>query len=92
MSNPEPTDETALTIFGQRVRSLREEQGLSLRQFAQKTGINRSHLSRIELGRVSVTLDTLLWLAHALDIEASQLLRPLDTRRELYHPPGEHLP
>jgi transcriptional regulator with XRE-family HTH domain len=89
MSNPESSDETALTIFGHRVRSLREERHYSLREFAVRTGIHRSHLSRIELGRVSVTLDTLLCLAHALDIEASQLLRPLDTRRELYRPSEE---
>jgi transcriptional regulator with XRE-family HTH domain len=84
MSNPEPSDETALTLFGHRVRSLREEQGHSLRGFAEKTGIHRSHLSQIELGRVNVTLDTLLCLAYALDIDASQLLSPLDNRRELY--------
>jgi transcriptional regulator with XRE-family HTH domain len=84
MSNPEPSDETALTIFGRRVRSLREEQGLSLLRFADKTGIHRSHLSQIELGRVNVTLDTLFCLADALDTDVSQLLRPLDGRRELY--------
>ncbi|MDH3598016.1 MAG: helix-turn-helix domain-containing protein [Candidatus Tectomicrobia bacterium] len=85
MSNPEPSDETALTIFGRRVRSLREEQGYSLRGFAEKTGIQRSHLSEIENGKVNVTLDTLLCLADALDLQVSQLLHPLDTRRELYH-------
>lgn len=85
MSNPESSDETARTIFGNTVRSLREEQGYSLRGFAEKTGIHRSYLSEIENGKVNVTLDTLLCLADALDIEVSQLLRPLDTRRELYH-------
>jgi transcriptional regulator with XRE-family HTH domain len=92
MSTPEPSDETALTIFGHRVRSLREEQGLSLRRFAEKTGIHRAHLSQIELGRVNVTLDTLLCLADTLDIEVSQLLRPLDTRRELYVASRKNLP
>ena len=84
MSNPEPSEETAHTIVGHRVRSLREEQGISLRAFAEKTGIHRAHLSQIELGRVNVTLDTLLCIAYALEVEVSQLLRPLDTRRELY--------
>ena len=84
MSNPESTDETALQLFGQRVRSLREQQGFSLRGFAKHTGINRSHLSDIELGRVGVTLDTLLYLAYVLDVNASELLQPLDERRELY--------
>ena len=86
MPNPKPSDETALRILGHTVRSFREAKGLSLRQFAKVTGINRSHLSKIELGQISVTMDTLLYLAHSLDIEVSRLLRPLDTRRELYVP------
>ena len=86
MPNSESSDETALTIFGQRVRSLRQDQSLSLLKFAEKAGIHRSHLSEIELGRVSVTLDTLFCLADALGTDASQLLRPLDGRRELYTP------
>lgn len=89
MANPEPSDETALTIFGHRVRLLREEQGLSLRRFAEKTGIHRSHLSQIELGRVNVTLETLLCLAYELEVDASQLLRPLDTHRDLYRSSGK---
>jgi transcriptional regulator with XRE-family HTH domain len=84
MSNPESSDETALTIFGRRVRSLREEQGHSLRSFARTTGLNRSHLSDIELGRVNVTLETLMCLAYALEVDVSELLRPLDSRRDLY--------
>ncbi|MEE8302221.1 MAG: helix-turn-helix transcriptional regulator [Candidatus Tectomicrobia bacterium] len=92
MSNPDPSDETALTIFGRTVRAFRKEQGLSLRGFAEKTGIHRSHLSQIELGRVSVTLDTLLCLAYALDMEVSELLRPLDMHRELYRATGKDMP
>ena len=92
MSNPETPDETALTILGERVRVLREEQGFSLRGFAAKTGIHPSHLSQIELGRVSVTFYTFLCLAHALNINASELLRPLDSRQELYLPPEKDDP
>ena len=91
MSNPESSDETALTIFGRRVRSLREEQGHSLRGFARTTGINRSHLSDIELGRVNVTLETLMCLAYALEVDVAELLRPLDSRRDLYLLPKNHL-
>jgi transcriptional regulator with XRE-family HTH domain len=92
MSNPEPSDETALTIFGRRVRSLRKEQGHSLRGFAKITGINRSHLSDIELGRVNVTLETLMCLAYALEVDVAELLRPLDSRRDLYLESKKDLP
>lgn len=92
MSNPESSDETALTIFGRRVRSLRKEQGHSLRGFAKITGINRSHLSDIELGRVNVTLETLMCLAYALEVDVAELLRPLDSRRDLYLESKKDLP
>lgn len=86
MAHFNSADETALTILGHHVRALRKAQGHSLRGFAAKTGLNRSHLSDIELGRVNVTVDTLLCLAYALDIGVSHLLHPLDSRRDLYRP------
>ena len=84
MSNPKPSNETALSILGQRIRSFREQQGFSLRAFAEKTRIHPSHLSQIELGRINITMETLLCLAYELDVDASELVRPLDNRRTLY--------
>lgn len=38
--------------FGDTVRRLREERGLSLRQMQAATGVSNAYLSQIELGRV----------------------------------------
>lgn len=55
---------------GNRLRSLRKTHGLSLRALAQKAGVAVSFLSRIESGKGSPTLATLLKLLEALDISA----------------------
>ena len=49
------------------LRSLREKQGLSLADIAERTGIDRSTLSKLENGlRENFTLDTVLRYAHAV--------------------------
>lgn len=45
--------------MGRRIRELRQARGLSGRELAQRAGITPNNLSRIELGRHTVTLSTL---------------------------------
>ena len=44
--------------FGAKIRKLRKERGLSLRQFALMIGIDKGYLVDVEYGRKSPTLDT----------------------------------
>ena len=49
------------------LKKLREEQGLSLADIQEKTGIDRSQLSKLETGvRTNYTLDTILRYAEAV--------------------------
>ena len=66
--------------FGRRVRLLRKERGFSLRQFALTTGIDKSFLSSIELGRKSPTLDTIERIAGGLDVTLSYLMFNVDAK------------
>ena len=66
--------------FGRRVRLLRKERGFSLRQFALTTGIDKSFLSSIELGRKSPTLDTIERIASGLDVTLSYLMFNVDAK------------
>ena len=52
--------------IGQRVAALRRLAGLSQAELADRAGIQRSHLSRIESGRYDVTLPILQFIAEAL--------------------------
>lgn len=53
---------------GQRLRSLRTEQGLSIRALAEKSCLNVNTLSMIENGKTSPSVATLQQLAFALEL------------------------
>ena len=59
-------DEEARRRIGRRIAQLRNEQGITQEMLADMTGIRRPHISRIEMGRYSVGLDTLEAIAKAL--------------------------
>lgn len=56
-------------LIGRRIQELRKEQGLSQEKFAEKADISPNYLSRIECGKENPTLDMLIKLASALEIE-----------------------
>lgn len=59
--------------FGDRVKSLRLESGMSQEAFADKCGIARSYMSRIERGKANPSLDAVEVLAQALNVRACVL-------------------
>lgn len=60
--------------LGNAIRHRRESQGLSQERLAMMIGSSKSHIWRIETGRVGVGLDDLVRIADALDIEVRELL------------------
>lgn len=55
--------------FGKRIAMLRAEQGMTQAELADKVGIKREHVSRIEAGKYSVGLKHLAKIAKALNTE-----------------------
>ena len=55
--------------IGQRIADLRKQHGLTQQDLANKTGMQRNHISRIESGKYSVGFDTLQAIAEALDAD-----------------------
>lgn len=53
--------------IGERVRALRQERGLGVRELARRVGVTASMLSQIERGGVNPSVGTLFRLAEALD-------------------------
>jgi transcriptional regulator with XRE-family HTH domain len=51
---------------------------MSQEQLAQEAGINRAYLSTVENGKRNISIDNIVALANALDVDARQMLRPLD--------------
>jgi transcriptional regulator with XRE-family HTH domain len=52
--------------IGQRIAELRNANGMTQQDVADKTGLLRQHISRIEAGKYSVGFDTLQAIAEAL--------------------------
>lgn len=67
---PDPHDfnrETRKRI-GSQLKAERERQGISIRSLAEKTGVDKNIISRIEAGRANATIDTLNALAMYLGL------------------------
>jgi len=61
-------------VVGERVAVLRKQKGLTQDQLAERAGLNRVHLYRLETGRQSMTLRTLQIIAEALDVKISDIV------------------
>ena len=59
---------------GLTLRQLREQQRLSVRELAEKAGVDWSAINRIELGKANPRLDTLEKLAKALGVGLRDLM------------------
>jgi transcriptional regulator with XRE-family HTH domain len=64
-----------MNAVGERVRSLREAMGFSLRDLARTSGVSAPMLSQVERGETSPTLDLANRIAGGLELTLSQLLR-----------------
>ncbi len=75
--------------FGARVRQLRQERGLAQEQFAHLAGMDRTYVSGIERGRRNPTLDIIVRLAEALEVEPAELLTQLSSAGEAHELPHQ---
>jgi transcriptional regulator with XRE-family HTH domain len=60
--------------FGEVVRARRSRLAISQEQLASQSGLHRTYLSRIELGKVRLGLDAARRVANGLGIPLSQLI------------------
>lgn len=76
---------------GQRIRSLRERKGLSLRALADRCGLSTTAISQIERGDNSPTVSSLHVLATALDVSITDLFQDERRASAVFVSPGERL-
>ena len=65
---------SAQAEFGETLRRLRQAAGLTQEQLGDRCDMNLSAVSRLERGHRNPRLDTLVRLAHALDVPPAALL------------------
>lgn len=62
-------------ILGRRIREQRELQGINQEKFAEMVGISNVHLSEIERGKKTPSMEAFIRIVNALDTPADYLLR-----------------
>lgn len=65
----------SIDAFSQRVRRLRAEAGLTLKQLSERSGVSISALSNIENGKVSPTYERIVALARGLGVDVGYLFQ-----------------
>lgn len=70
--------------LGRRIRKLRLERRMTLKQVEQASGLSATHLSEIERGRTSPTIGALVRIARALKKDTSYFIER-DERSEVAH-------
>jgi transcriptional regulator with XRE-family HTH domain len=73
--------------LGRRIRKLRMELRLTLKQVEEACGLSATHLSEIERGRTSPTIGALVRIARALHRDASYFIET-EEREEVAHVKG----
>lgn len=72
------TDEGELNrLIGQRIRSHRLNQNLTLRQLSDRTDLTTSQLSQVELGKNAASIWALARISNSLGLQVSELLEGL---------------
>ncbi len=61
-------------MFGERLKQLRHEYGISQEELARRAGVNRSYLSMVENEKSSPTIDIVQRLAIGLGVSIWQLI------------------
>ena len=67
-------DKRVLSAFGEQVKRIRLDIGISQERLALKSGMDRTYISGIERGERNVSLLNLFKLATALSVEPQQLV------------------
>jgi DNA-binding XRE family transcriptional regulator/quercetin dioxygenase-like cupin family protein len=77
-------------VIAARVRDYRQVEGLSVAEMAERVGISKAMLSKIENAQTSCSLTTLSRLAIGLNVPVTALFRGLDDAREAVFIPAGH--
>jgi transcriptional regulator with XRE-family HTH domain len=70
--------------FGEKIRSIREKKGMTMKDVGEKAGVTESLISQIERNKVSPAIDTLMAIVETLDIDLEYLFSDLKKERDVH--------
>jgi XRE family aerobic/anaerobic benzoate catabolism transcriptional regulator len=85
--DPKAFSRAYLANFGEKVRTLRERQGVTLKQLAQLSGLSDRYIIQVEQGATNPSLESVLRLALSLQTSVTGLL-PDDANNAMAEPLG----
>jgi transcriptional regulator with XRE-family HTH domain len=65
------------TLFGKRVRELREARDISQEGLADIAGVHRTYTGTVERGETNISLENIVKIAHALKVPPGALLETI---------------
>lgn len=68
-----------LLKYGHVVRKIRLEKGISQETLADLSGLHRTYMSDIELGKRNVSLENIDRIANALDVSISEIFKQIES-------------
>ena len=68
------TKKNILVNFGERVREIRKEKGLSQEELAHKADLHRTYIGMIERAEKNITLLNIEKIANALEVNIKELI------------------
>lgn len=77
-----PTKTTRLTPVGKKIKKARTEKGMTYDALANETGFSIDFLKKVESGRVTPPVGSLLQISRALEIDSGDLLREEEGRMQ----------
>lgn len=80
--------EDVKVLFGQRLRELRKQVGISQEALAHQAGLDRSYVGGVERGEYNISLLNICLLADALSVPPYELLRFPDKLERRARPHG----
>ena len=69
-----PQDQSVEKSFGQVLRKIRQEHGLSQEELGLESGYHRTYISLLERGKKNPSLETIFQLATALKVKPSEII------------------
>lgn len=78
-----PAAASVSSAFGEVMRELRQERGLSQEMLGFECARHRTYVSGLERGNSSPTLDTLWLVADALGVSPTEFVRRIESRKPL---------
>jgi transcriptional regulator with XRE-family HTH domain len=69
------TKRNILISFGEKVREIRKEKGLSQEELAHKANLHRTYIGMIERAEKNITLVNIEKIANALEVDINELIQ-----------------